>query len=465
MTLRVLDVLKRIRSYPGRAPDSLLAAVLKNLPVLLVLTLLMWLLEWRGCCRGLEMYALDTLLRINVSDQSDRIVLVVIDDEDYSSQFAAKSPLDAKLVLQGVAAICQGKPKVVGVDLDTMSADYAKHIQRYRASPDNVIWARTALCVAEHESASQGGNEHGLQVVDPKDFLGGQFREHLDEASSAGDSAPCAGRRLTTEPKSGIVLLPCDSDGVIRRYWRAFYSRSSGGPLDSFPWAVVQEYLREPTTTAAAECRAFRHLSELQRQSLEGHEAPLVNFSCRPNRFQVIRFSDLFVKGEASTKDDSGESHQPRAQWSGPNSPFQDRIVLLGGRYAAARDAHVTPIGPLYGLDLLAEIIDAECEQRLIYEVNCYVAALLHLASGLLLVVFNWRFRAAWAFYFNILLIAGLSMAASILAFHTAAYWFNSTAVLIGVWMHFQWDQAREARAMRNELKEYRERFGQLSHR
>ena len=41
-----------------------------------------------------------------------------------------------------------------------------------------------------------------------------------------------------------------------------------------------------------------------------------------------------------------------------------------------------------------------------------------------------------------------MSIVCSLIAFNTTAYWFNFTAVLVGVWIHLLWDGAHAKREL-----------------
>ena len=94
---------------------------------------------------------LDRFLFAKAPHQSDKVVLVVIDEDDYRSVFKSQSPLAAQGIFSIIQAILKGNPKVVGVDLDTSQWVLREDIPRGAGSMTvksevaqwkNVVWAR-----------------------------------------------------------------------------------------------------------------------------------------------------------------------------------------------------------------------------------------------------------------------------------------------------------------------------------
>ncbi len=127
-------------------------------------------------------------------------------------------------------------------------------------------------------------------------------------------------------------------------------------------------------------------------------------------------------------------------------------MVILGGQFSQSRDVHFTPVGERYGLEMVAEAVDGEIERRFIGHLAIWSAALLELVAGLALVWVHWWLHRPWAVYAMTLLIIVLSIVCSLIAFRTAAYWFNFTAVFVGVWIHLLWDSTQAGRRAHREL-------------
>jgi CHASE2 domain-containing sensor protein len=400
--------------------------LVRSLPLVLTLSLLSHYLSVHGWFSGLETFSLDSLLRLNVPGQSDAIVLVTIDDDDYSRHFRGTSPLDARTLFKVVDLILQAGPKVLGVDIDTEHESFSTD----RNFPSNVVWARTAQPAEEGDAPTDDARAmKGPLKAAP--FLGG------------GGSTVAASHPTTPAPKSGIVLLPCDSDGVVRRYWRYVNAvadgedRQESAPMCSFCWLIAQEY-RSIADEAKKGGNTRHAVAETGGKALHDvDELPIINFGSGQRRFQKIPLSKLLAN--------------PRFAEPG-SSPLHDRIVLLGGRYKAARDEYWTPVGRMHGVELIAEITAAELDGDFLTPVNHKVAFLIDIAFAELLLCFYWRFSGWWVSYVNLLLLPLMCLAGSFLAFRAVAYWFNFAPVLFGARVHWQWEQSHELKHLRRQV-------------
>jgi CHASE2 domain-containing sensor protein len=438
-------------------PESLLRETLRALPVVVGVTSLVVLLEWLTWLDGLENYALDRILRTNWSRQSDQIVLISIGEKDYESPefFRATSPLDPAKIREAIEFVAKANPAVIGVDLDTAAKGYSE--PPISTHGVRIVWGRPATVAKENEN-TQLPFGHGFSfTVAPGDFVGGKSSETI------------SGDLVETIPRSGVAIMPSDADHVLRRYLRTVELSRGNGPsqeskalegasdvrrVDSLPWAIVKEYcdycLHSPGNTRTIEPeRAQAILDESNESHGESH-GRVFNFSYNPRRFRQIDFSD-FVR------------QQRAGQWPATGSPLDGRIVLLGGEYAAARDVHFTPVGERFGLELVAEAVDGEIEGRFASHFAKPIEILLDLTAGIALVWMHWWLRRGWAIYATAVLIFAVSVVCSIIAFRSAAYWFNFTAVLVGVWIHLLWHGSITKRKTQKELDRYRERFGPLA--
>jgi len=144
------------------------------------------------------------------------------------------------------------------------------------------------------------------------------------------------------------------------------------------------------------------------------------------------------------------------------NSPLKDAILLVGGTYAAGRDVYVMPVGPRYGMELVAQAVETTLAHGGIRKTNQYVAHALEIVVGLVILVILWRFPGQSAFFATLVAAQGLALVASFLAFGSFAYWFNFVPMLGGLWLYYQWEQRKEQKALLQELKSLREELARL---
>lgn len=130
------------------------------------------------------------------------------------------------------------------------------------------------------------------------------------------------------------------------------------------------------------------------------------------------------------------------------NSPIRDKIVLLGGAYAAS-DEHHTPLGWMLGVEVLASIIETELQGGGTRPPNRMVIILMGILSGLTLLLLFHHFWLGTAVLLSVIAIPILAMACSLVAFWSLAFWSYFVPVLIAILSQQLYDQA----------KEYRKRF------
>ena len=183
---------------------SLLERVIKSAPAVLIGILLTFFLSRSGIFRQLETYALDTQVRLQGAEKDSEVAVVLIDDDDYASLFDGKSPLNHSSLEKVINAIAAGKPRVIGIDVDTSSPQFRD--LKLPATGPVIVWAQNG-------SFSHRDEKYHLSAL-----LGGQ----------------------QSNEKYGVVVMRLDSDGAIRRYPRV--CETNKGPQPSFPWVVASEF-------------------------------------------------------------------------------------------------------------------------------------------------------------------------------------------------------------------------------
>lgn len=190
--------LRSRQAWPGwKRLGKVMIAITSALPFTLMLSSV-------GAFRHFEMPTLDALMHLREAPQDSDVMIVRINQEDYKIHFDGKSPLDPVKLQDIINKIGRGKPKVIGVDINTSAPGF----QNLRLEPGiaPVVWAREAT----------------YSDRDKKFFLGGVL----------GGTNPA--------PSSGLMTLRLDSDQVVRRY-RRFYETDKGA-FPSLAQALVKAY-------------------------------------------------------------------------------------------------------------------------------------------------------------------------------------------------------------------------------
>ncbi len=337
-------------------------------------------LEHIGAFDHFETAGLDSFNLLQRVRDPREVVMIGITDADYAGDlFNATSPLACASVRRVLAAVVSGQPRAIAVDLDTSSPGFGCLADLPPDWPP-IIWAQDAIW------------HHDTRAFELIPVL--------------------SGTKLRSADRTGVVQFPQESDGVIRSYVRTV-PVVGGGDAESFPWVLVA--------------------TDTTRNRDDGEPEELrLNFSGERFKFEPLSVSNLLAIAEAS--DASG--------WK-TNGPLKGRIALLGGNYRAARDAYVTPVGPMQGVQILAQAIESETHHGGIRPVNEWLAFLVEILSGVLLVAVHHRLHArpGRALILSVVLMPGLVLASSLIAFSTLALWFNFVPVVVSVLIHQLWER------------------------
>lgn len=272
---------------------------------MLVLTVVLTVIMVRtDTLREFESLGQDIQTRLAPPPAGDQVALVIIDDGDYRTLFNGTSPLDPRQLQTLLAAIAKAGPKVIGVDIDTSDRQfYGFQIAEW--------WPPTVWARAVYQFEAGAGQNPVPERPVPLDVLGG--------------GAP----RLNAE-RAGVPAL-IDVGNVTRFYQRLI--ETGDGPLPSFPWAVATA--ADPTLARRREVDAEALMIRFAGDAEGSHRTEL-------SALQVLRFA--------------GE------EWWQRDSPLKGKVVLLGGSYTGAerQDQSDTPLGGMYGVRILASVVETE---------------------------------------------------------------------------------------------------------
>src|SRR5260370_12286928 len=106
-------------------PPPLATELRRTVPLVIGISILNFLLASFGVLRPIQLGVLDAWLRIQALRPDPKtIVIVAITNDDYESLFKSTSPLDPSELRKLIDAIALGRPKVIGVDIDTSDARF-----------------------------------------------------------------------------------------------------------------------------------------------------------------------------------------------------------------------------------------------------------------------------------------------------------------------------------------------------
>jgi CHASE2 domain-containing sensor protein len=223
----------------------------------------------------------------------------------------------------------------------------------------------------------------------------------------------------------GIPFFPQDGDGIVRRFQDGFAVANQPKPVPSLSCAIARAY------DSRVECKP----DEERRFSFTGD-----------------RFHFMTVEaGEILSED------QP--VWR-TRIDLTNSIVLVGGRYRAARDVYVTPAGEMAGVEVVANAAQSYLKDgRSLLDAPWLAGALFDVFIGTLVIWLYWRFRMRTAFWLSITAAPVVAMILSFLVFLTLRYWLAFMPVLLGMILHEMYDHAEHIQ----ELESAERRVERLS--
>lgn len=425
------------------------------LPVIIGVSLLTLALDYYGWLERFETGALDRFIILQERVPASHVAIVEIDNDDYEQLFDEKSPLDPCTLYDLIDAIALNQPKLIAVDIDTSAkvfkelktqncqdlknksggdtrapAKVSKELKSNSEWPP-IVWARGA---SEGVGAKQESGDHS---ENEEIFV---LEKVLGEESAPPNSL------------TGIALLPLDSDNQIRHFRRE-YPIASGqttsqppAHADSFHWAVVRKYCELSQNNKRCE-----KLFGPQAEKSDEHDLVL-NLAIDPYAFETsIRASKVLAEATPENLDTGTPAFLS----------LKDKIVILGGKYDAARDDYDTPVGMKHGVELAAIAIESELSGFGIHRVNHFVLIILELLAGVLLVALNYKFPRGWRRLIALAAIPIFALLGSYIAFSSLALWANFIPMLMGVQLHFLYDKLAETKHLEKEVQGLQQRLKQ----
>jgi adenylate cyclase len=368
------------RLSSGRLPRPQRLAVMVGLGLLFA-----YLLSWSGIVQTLELATYDLRLWLRgPRSPPPSIVIVAINDESFTVLNQNIRTWQRSNYARLIDAIAAGQPAVIGMDVAWVHAS--------TEPKDDEALAR---------SLRQAGNVVLASLIEHQAGAGYEYNRY------AAPIAPLAHAASGV----GLVNLPRDNDGVVRRatLWR--FHNDAWYP--AFGYEVVRVYLGQPVVpfdSATGVVTLGEHLFQLN-----GRQDLLINFCGGQATFPAVSMYQV-LQGEV------------------PAETFADKIVLIGFTTSLEQDLHATAFNPPWGSpDLIpgaevhANVIASLLSGDPIRRAPAWLSTGLSLTAVALSVLAFWRLRPAQA----VIIVGGsalLYLAAAFLLFARADLWLPTVS-------------------------------------
>jgi CHASE2 domain-containing sensor protein len=444
----------------------------KALPVLLLLTLVIFICEKLGWFEGVQAASEDAYARALARqdalghgaplDVPKEILIVEITDEDYKTLFGARSPLNPNSVLTLIDSVRQLHPTVIGVDLDTRDAQWAcaTHVGDYLGPDSRVIWAQVPS--------------------DPPS--GGQESAGPDEAEPVA-LGPVLGGLMTDPSRMGVVRFPIDTDGFVRSF-RTTYPVRGDSPLPTYADAKavkcdpkgIQQHpeLNSHVDVPGPMPSFFDAVARRADPQLPPPDAEkkYLKFTGGRYNFQIVQASEFIhvpapKNSEAKKKTEAAvtdvvptvEKTPIRADRA---AKLQRRTILIGGSYGQARDEYMTALGKMEGVELLANGVETEMSKG-ITSVGTIGLILFDLFFGTVIVWIYFQFGKwpVWALILSLTAMAGVVVVGAFYYYAFGAF-LSFVPVMTGMLIHQMYEGTKESVQLKHEVKAQSEEIKKL---
>ncbi|HJX84974.1 MAG TPA: CHASE2 domain-containing protein, partial [Candidatus Angelobacter sp.] len=374
---------------------------LRGAVLVLVATAITAALHHTWFVQRLELTNLDALLVVSSGHQAPDITIVEISDDDYADKkmFGGVSPLKPAVVAKLIQAIDTAGARAIGVDI--LTADWpADSLQNLHVHAP-VVWVR------------------GVEEI------GGDLR--LDPIMSGDGHDVCQGPPALEEV-----------DGVARKYFPALSLNNSS--VSSFT-TVFKRVIQDPKATCNGEPAP-------NTAGGKPSESRYIGFLGGPSAFQILPAGTVLAGSESP-------------EWS-KKQLLKDRIVLLGGAYRYARDRYATPLGDMYGVEILGNILASEMTNAIVKEAGLTVFIIADLLLGFGIITLAYYLPRTWSLPATLLGAPIVAVALNMLLFVGWRYYLSFMPVVVGVIVHSVAEHVREHRQLLREQSRLQERNASL---
>lgn len=178
----------------------------------------------------------------------------------------------------------------------------------------------------------------------------------------------------------GIVQVPTDNDGVVRRYIPFVYSASSEMRVPSFGFAVLNKYFGHENFLTVENTEDYFILGNIKIPKYD-RTTMLINFYGADRTFPHYKFIDIIDDSEFKTVSEI-DYEVDLDIWDDPDTGllytdiFKDKIVLIGSTMAQDKDMFSVSMAKgqragdniLYGVEIHANVIQSIIDENFLYK-------------------------------------------------------------------------------------------------
>jgi CHASE2 domain-containing sensor protein len=445
VTSAVKFIFHNISLYRG----YLVRAILIGLVISVVVTILAWIGYFRPYQNPLT-----NLLHFVTQKKAPDVVLLFITEEEYQQGFHGISPLSRGRLAELVNLMVKLKAKVIALDIDLFDPSSEDH---------------------KLSDAFNRASAAGIPIVLIGNLKFFEDKPHANDDPFL-DLRPYTDERLHTT-KDGFILFEnmnpesqwkgkviyggnffkLDRDWVFRMA-EGFYMIKNNDLKYKLPYLPVPSF---PVAVAAA----YQGISQeaLMEALLNIQDNKIILSS--PKRSHGDIYIHL-VKGGRLIPNFIGNYEyfnreinlqrlleEYRSNRVEGETIFMDKIVIIGGTFDKT-DFHMTPVGRMSGMEILANITQSIISGSLITPTNFWKAFVIQVILGIVVAFIFILFSRFWATLICLLALVPSVVIASLWSFSSSHYWFDFFPTIAGVMLYGRIKKAEQVlKRVKHELE------------
>jgi CHASE2 domain-containing sensor protein len=419
---------ERVSTYRG----YFLRAILIGLAISVTVTALAWIGYFKPYQNPLTNF-----LHFITPKKAPDVVLLFITEEEYKHGFCGISPLSRRRLAELVNLMVKLKARVIALDIDI--SDPSSEDRKLLDAMGHASTAGIPIVVV--------GN---LKTIEDKTREGDNaffdFRPYADERLHTTEDGSILfedmnpGSQWVGKVIYGGTFFRLDSDGVFRMA-EGFYMVKNRDlkyklpylPVPSFPVVVAAAYQGTPPET-------------LMESLLNVHDNKIILSSPRKDHrdkiyIRMVRGSRVIPNFIGNYEHFDREVNvrrlleEYRSYKDESETIFKDKVVIIGGTFDK-RDFHMTPVGRMSGMEILANVAQSIISGSLITPASFWKAFVIQVILGIVValtfILFS-RFRATVICL--LALVPGVAIA-SLWSFSSSHYWFDFVPTVAGVMLY-----------------------------
>jgi len=379
---------------------------------------------------------LTNLLHFVTQKKAGDVVLLFITEEEYKEGFHAISPLSRGRLAEMVTLMVKLQAKVIALDLDI--SDPSSEDRKLSDALAHATSVGIPVVVAANVKAAEDKPQKSDLLSELRPYTDERLHTTQDGLILFEGMSP--GSQWVEKVIYGGTFFRLDSDWILRMADALYMIKNKDSkyklpylPAPSFPVAVVAAYQGMSQETLM-EALLNVHENKIILPSQRGAHGNDISIHMVRSSRVIPNFigNYEYFNREVDLKHLLEEYRFNRAE---SETIFKDKIVIIGGTFDG-NDFHMTPVGRMSGMEILANITQSILNSTLITPASFWKAFIIQVILGVAVAFLFIFLSRLWATIICLLaLVPGVAIA-SLWSFSSSHYWFDFVPTIAGVMLY-----------------------------